>query len=540
MSSDPLRSPTGGSEAPALVELQPEDDLASLRYRLDGVADGRVVLRLPWDLSFLSRGLDFELLRREARRRRLEVAIVSADPERRQLAKGFGFATFAASEAARSAERWRVRGREPAGPPPRPWWKPEIDLRRARRHTRPAWLRWMAEGVRLGVFIVVTLVLGAAAYTIIPEAEVTLVPAGTTITVSMRVAVDPETEAPQYLAGEDGATRPGGIAGTVPTRRVGLEIEGTAEVEATGTETVAAGRTTGEVLFISLLPQDYLVPSGTIVRTSSTSYPIRFRTTADVVVPADGQGSVSVEALDERTGNVGALQINRVEGVVASAVRVINPQATKGAEPVEVPIVTQVDYDRVRDGLTQDLLNEVHHDLHGLLEPDEFLPRQSLRVESVPKKVYSRFVGEQAETVSLNLRLLVSGQAVDGAQLRQVAYEGLLDRLPPGERIIDADFEIGLVQESEDGPGWFVVPVTGQAYAAAEIDTSEVVRMIRGRRISDARAALLAEYLLAEPPQFVVWPEWPDRLGWLERVPLVTIRTEIRVAPEGYVTTADS
>lgn len=539
MGSDLMHSPTGGSEAPAVIELHPGDDRASLGYRLDSAPDGRVVLLLPWDLTLLSRGLDFELLRREARRRQMEVAVVSPDPERRQLARGFGFAAFPTVETARAAERWKERGRQPAAPPPKPWWDPGIDLQRRQGRTWPGWLRWMGEGARLGVFIAVTLVLAATAYTIIPEAEITLVPAGTTVTVSMRVAVDPEVDAPQYLGGEDGAGASGGVAGVVPTRRVGLEVEGTSEVEATGTETVAVGRTTGEVLLISLLAQDYVVPAGTIVRTSSTSYPIRFRTTADVVIPAGGQGRVSVEALDERTGNVGALQINRVEGVVGSAVRVINPEATKGAEPTDIPIVTQADYERVHNRLTQQLLDQVHHELHVLLEADEFLPRQSLRVESVPKKVYSRYVGEQSETVSLNLRLLVSGQAIDAAQLREVAHQGLVGQLPPGERLVGADFDIGALRVEEDGPGWFTVDVTGRGYAAAEIDTGEVAARIRGQRVPEAQTVLLAEYPLEEPPQFVIWPEWPEQLRWLERVPLLPMRTEVRVAPRGSLTAVD-
>jgi hypothetical protein len=509
---------------PAVVQLQPHDDLASLRFHLDQVGNGRVALILPWEIRFLSRELDYTLLRREARSRQLDIAIVSLDPERRLLADGCGFPTFASAEAARSAPRWNHRQLTRAEAPPRYWWDEQVDLHRGRRRSLPAWLDWIRDGVRFAIFVVVIVALAVSAYVIIPTAEITLVPAGQTLSVRVPVSVDPAVESVQPHA--DGA---GGI---IPSRRIGLEIEGNAQVETTGIAVVSSGRATGEVLFTSILAQDYMVPAGTVVRTSSTSYPIRFRTTADVVVPANGQATAPILALDQRTGNVGAFQINRVEGVVGSAVRVINPEPTTGADPKEVSVVVQADYDRVRELLTQELLDRAYVDLHGLLESNEFLAFQSLRVESVPKKAYSHFIGEQTETVGLNMRLLVSGQAVNTDTAQGIAYQALTRELPSGYRLVDADFEIGEVQDQDAGPGWFKFYVTGRGYAAAVIDSEEVIQQIRGQPVPDARAQLQAEFPLAEPPHFVTWPEWPEQLTWLERVPLLPLRIDLHVTPQ--------
>jgi hypothetical protein len=386
------------------------------------------------------------------------------------------------------------------------------------------WLDPVWQGVRFAAFILVIVAVAGSAYIIIPTVEITLVPAGDLFTVRVPVSVDPEVESVQ--------PHPGGTGGVIPSRRVGLEVEGSAEVGTTGVANVTSGRTTGEVLFTSILAQDYLVPARTMVRTSSTSYPIRFRTTADVVVPANGQARAPIVALDERTGNVGAFQINRVEGVVGSAVRVINPEPTTGADPTEVPVVVQEDYDRVREHLTQELLDKAYVELHGLLEANEFLAFQSLRVESVPKKAYSHFIGEQAETVGLNMRLLVSGQAVNIDTAEGIAYQALTREVPSGYRLVDADFEIGEVEDDDTGPGWFVFYVTGSGYAAAEIDGDEVIEQIRGQPVRDARAQLSAELPLAGPPQFVTWPKWPETLTWLERVPLIPLRIDVHVTPQ--------
>lgn len=510
------------AQQPTVIDLRVHDDLASLRYRLDQVDDGRVALRLPWDLRFLSRELDFDLLRREAQRRGLEVAVVSEDPERRQLASGSGVPAFPSVEAAAEKARWNGQVENALEPPPTYWWEQEPDLRRE-DGTVPEWLGWVSTGVRFLSFLIAIVVLAGAAYAIIPSADVRVVPAGQLVTVDVAIAVDPELESPVYGLEDADAM--------IPSRRVGLEVEGRAEVATSETAEVASGRATGEVLFTSRLPQDYLVPSGTVVRTSSTSYPIRFQTTADVVVPADGQATAPIEALDERTGNVGAYQINRVEGVAGSAVRVINPAPTTGAEAKEVPVVVQEDYDRVREQLTQELLDQAYGELHGLLEPDEFLPYPSLRVESVPKKAYSQFIGEEAETVELNMRLLVSGQAVSADQARVIAKSVLLDRMPAGNRLVDSRFDVGEITDQE-GPGWFTFHVVGKGYAAAGISEQHVISVVRGKRVPEARDALLRYLPLGRPPRLETWPAWPDWLRMLDRVPVVPLRIEVDVTPE--------
>jgi len=468
-------------------------------------------------MRFLSQGLDFDLLRREAERHRLEVAIVSPDPERRLLARGCGFPAFARIEEAQGARRWRSRSPDPVEPPPSHWWDEEVDLRPRPVRSHPQWFDWLRLGVRVAVFLLALLTLVGSAYVIVPSGTVTLVPAGREFTTIVPVSVGPDVETVDH------------DAGLIPARRVGVEVEGYAEVETTGTMSVAVGRATGVVLFTNLLAQDYIVPARTIVRTSSTSYPIRFRTTADVAVPAGGQVTAPVEALEDRVGNVGAYQINRVEGVAASAVRVINPEPTAGAEPRDARVVIQADYDRVRAQLMRQLLDQAYDAMGDLLESPEFLLRQSLRIEAVPKESYTRFVSEQADSVGLDMRLLVSGLAVDVDNAESVAYVSLSHRLPPGYVLVDAHFALGEVAEEDVGPGQFTFFVTAQGYAAAVLDTDTAVALVRGQPVAEARERLLAELPLAEPPEVTIWP------GRLDRLPLLPLRIDVQVLPHGHV-----
>jgi hypothetical protein len=499
-----------------VLRLKEQDDLASIRYRLSWLDAGRVVLVLPWDIDALSDRLSFDLLRREAERRQLEIAIVSADPERLGLARSGAIPTFSTVDEARETSAWHRAKRKPILPPPQHWWNDPVDLRPPPNRCWPRWVLWLKLLSRIAVFLVAIAVLSASAYLIVPQAHVTLNPAGREFETIVMVSADPELE------GVDQVNQ------VIPARRVGIEVEGFAEVPTTGLRDIAMGTAKGEVMFTNLLTQDYVVPAGTVVRTSSSSYPVRFRTTAEVLVPAGGQANVPVEALGSGIGNVGAFQINQVEGVPASAVRVINPSATTGAEAKESRIVAQADYDRARDELIGQLLEQAHADLGNLdlLQDTEFVPRQSLRIEAVPKEAYSRFIGEQADVVGLEMRLLVSGLAVDVHNAEIVAYMQLARRLPPDFMLVDASFDVGEVAEEDIGQGQLALFVTARGYAAAQLNPDKAMELVLGYEINEARQRLMSELPLAEPPRITVWPER------LNRVPLLPLRVAIDIVRE--------
>lgn len=500
-----------------VIELQPQDDRASVGRQLGRVADGRVVLVVPWNLRFLSRPLGFELLWREAERRCLDLAVVSVDAEQRHMAAEAGFPVFPTVEQAQASADWADREAEAVEPPPRHWYDPEIELQPQPERPALRWVGWVGLGLRVAIFLLSLVVVAAAAYAIVPSGVVTVVPAGVNLSAVVPISIDPEAEQVDVESH------------VIPAESVGGWFEGYIEVETTGEMDIYAGRSTGTVEFTNLLAQDYRVPSGTVVRTSSTSYPVRFRTTEDVVVPAGGKASAPIQALEEHGGNVAAFQINQVEGVAASAVRVINPQATTGAEPTEARVVTQADYERAAELLEAQLLEQAYIALsQDHLESTETLLRHSMLVVGV-ERTYNRFVTEQADTLGLNMRVLVKAWKVDLDNAETVAYADLAGRVPPGYRLRAARFELGEEAEEHVGPGSFAIFVTARGYADAMLDEREVASLARGQRVEEAREQLAGRLPLAEQPQVTLWPEWPQALRFLERLPLIAMRIDVRV-----------
>lgn len=500
----------------AVIYLQEGDDLAVLRDRLRRAQDGRVVLVLPWESSLFSRPLDAELVRREAERLGLEIAIVSEDPERRRLVRLGGLPVFPSVERAKGAREWPRPEQPVVEPPSLPWWEEKPPLIPPPSRPLPPWVRHARQGSRLLVFVLTLLSLLASAYIIVPTATITLVPQGETITTILPVSIvfDPEMEEVDIERG------------LVPARRVGDYFEGYIEVETTGTTAYESGRATGTVLFTNLLAQEVTVPAGTVVRTSSGSFPIRFATTQDVTVPPLGQAPAPIEALEEGpVGNVGPNQINQVLGVAGLALRVTNPEPTTGGAAQEVRAVSQEDMDRARALLTQQLLDEACEGLKVYLEPTEFLPCASLEIQA-SEVAYNRFLTERADTLGAHMRLLITGLAVDRGNVGTVAYASLSHRLPSGYTLVAFDFEVGEAAEEPIGEGDLTFFVTATGYTAAEIDQVAIRKGVAGRPVPRAAEWLTSEMPLAAPPSISIWPEW------LNRVPVLPPRIEVRVVAQ--------
>ncbi len=484
----------------------------------------RVLLVLPWETTpSLEKGwmhpLDYELLFRTAQERELEIAWVVDDPGRRPLVREGGFPIFSSEAAAQAhvAEKGAfppLRAPEKPAQPKRPPWaeEPQKPQPPVRRHRQPVWL--IALELLLAGVVLLTLV--GTALMSWPSARIVLIPQGMTYSRVVAISVNPELTEVDLQRG------------IIPARRIGDEFEAYVEVGTSGRGFTFSGRASGQVLFTNLLGQDYRVPAGTVVRTTAGSYPVRYATTNEVILPAFGQGMASVEALDEGTrGNVDPYQINLVEGVVGFAVRVTNPDPISGAQSTAVATVIDADRERAWNLAAQKAMAEAYNGLQDsvYLEPGEFLPNQALVIQATPKQAYTHLVGEQTPVLGLALRLLITGQAIHVNNVQAVAYRQLATQLPEGYELLDARFEYGEAAEEDVGPGIFTFYVTTHGYAAATIDTTEIREQILGKPKEDAAALLMESLPLARPPEITVTPDW------FPNIPFLPIRTQIEVVP---------
>ncbi len=474
------------------------------RYTIRAVlreSRGPVLLVLPWEVTRgWDQSLDYEVLAREAARRHLPVAWVIPDPQRRALAQAAGFITLKDED---QAPAWAVPPMPARPPRPRRAWWAEDPRPRQRPILRPS--LWAMAGELL-LLLSCLAALGVVWALTVPSARITLSPQR--LTVSARVPVS--------LAVDASVTQVDLQRRLVPTRRIGVEATGSASVATSGLSYADAGRATGAVYLVNLLEQEVTVPAGTVVRATATSQPVRFQTLRTLTLPPQGEAQVAIEALDPGPlGNVGPYQINQIEGPLAYALHVFNETATKGGTREPVPVVTRADRERAWNAAVQVALDQAYQDLQALLEPGEFLPRQSLMVQAAPVVDYSHLVDERTASLSLDVRLLVTGQAVQARDVQQVAYQALIQRLPPGYHLTEVAFVTSELVEEDIGSGPLTFYVTAYGTGQADIAADLVWELVQRRPVAEARDLLVRRLPLTAAPDITLTPSWFPTLPWL-------------------------
>jgi hypothetical protein len=501
------------------ISISPEDNRYTIREALQQCSEEPVLLYLSWEITKgWKLALDYEVILREAIERKLSVAWVIEDPEKRVVARKAGFPVFRSE--VKATTYLNQKGdfpslKEPDIPPrpKHPWYAPALRRTKPPRFTnQPVWML-LLESI---VLLIVLFFVGVTMYLAVPTAEITLHPAYLTLSRIIPISVDPQAETVDLQQG------------IIPALRIGDEFSVYAEVATTGQGFSFSGRAEGTVLFTNLLGQEYRVPANTIVRTSSGSYPVRYTTTQDIIIPAFGQAEAPVLALEDGPrGNVDAYQVNLVEGVVGFAARVTNPTPITGAESKTVSIVAEVDRERAWEAAAQQVMAIAQNGLQELASTQDgsFLPKQTLVIQASPKVAYTNVVGEQTNTLGLSLSLLITGYAVDVVDTQAVALKQLTSQLPEDYTLTDARFEYGEAAEEDMGPGEFSFFVTAYGLADAHFATSTVEELVLGKSIDEAIEAMKTTLPLSQPPEVKVSPEW------FKYVPRLPIRVEIKVVP---------
>jgi hypothetical protein len=562
-----------------VVYLCPDDDAISVCDRLDWSDAERLVLVIPPETPVLAERLELLRVQRYATQRGIEVALVTLDEAQQDVARELGVSAFVSVDRAQNSH-WRRPSQ--LAPPVRRDKRPHptelrpgdsrvagyillgmtagvvlilvydlltvsrLDLKALGKDALiggvggaaaglliflSAWLmrhyvarlfRWLRWAFMTLVFAFGLLAPIVAGYAIVPGARLTLSPARRSLSAIARITVVvPPPGQEGDLEGVDFEGRR--IAG----RRVSAEVGGEATAAATGTTDVPSSRATGTIVFSNLLTQDYTVAQGTLVRTSAGT-PVRFMTTGDVTVPPLGQAAVGIEAMEPGPqGNVDVGLVNRVEGAVARAVRVTNPEPTRGGGLSQVRAVTQADREKLRRTLLVGLRDQGYERVlerpgeEGGLREGEYLVPGSVRVFQVLHETYDRFVTEEAESVKLEMRVMVTGVVVDLGDAYNLARHVLNWRVPEGYELVDERFNPGLMGDNVIGDGTLTFFVEVEGMAEARLQHDQVKRWLRGKSFEQGMALLDAawqngELPAAALPEVEIWPDWATgRFPWL-------------------------
>ncbi|MGH2536576.1 MAG: baseplate J/gp47 family protein [Candidatus Promineifilaceae bacterium] len=505
-------------EQPLIIQLNEEDDIVSIRDRLDWARAVRVALVLPPRGKLLREEMDLILLRRYADSLRLQVGLVTADGRVRARARTFGIPTFLSAQAAEVSRRgwWRARLR-----PGRSQRRLVMDAAdrqevKRRRAARPRWRQWALRYLAIVVYIFTVTALFVAAAYLIPGASVRLQPEVQPLRVTLALVADPTIEESES-------------AGMAPGRTLSSVQQWQASVATTGSIEVPAAPSRGRVVFVNQSAEPVIAPAGTRVGTSA-GVRLLYQTTRPVEVPGVVGGTAEAEVVavePGEQGNVDAYQINRVEGPLGIQLRVRNLEPTSGGGARLEKAVTEADVERLRAQVLQQIQTLALAEMQTLLGPDEFLAEESLRLGATLHETYSHFPGEQSERLALDLRLELRATAVGRSGATDLIYEELAAAVGPGYELTPSTlrFEIGSVREV-DAAGRVHFEMVGEALMAAKLDLTAALPAITGQEIDQAQAFLFETLPLSAAPDIDVSPEWFDRVPYLT----ARLRPEIETA----------
>ncbi|MGZ8514237.1 MAG: hypothetical protein ACXW4H_03945 [Candidatus Limnocylindrales bacterium] len=426
----------------------------------------------------------------------------------------------------------RPRSTAPARPPITPPWEPRgggsggpltstmSSLPRPGRRSGPR----LPLIVALAVLGLVVLVGGVGAYVLLPSATIVVTPRPEALQpLTLTVTADPT------------ATQPDATTLVIPAVQVPLDVTVTDTFQATG-KRVEEARATGQVRFSNL---DFLrtntVAGGSIV---STNAGVRFRTNSTITVPkADligltvfpGRATVGVTAVDP--GVAANVEPNTIvivpKGEDPQALKVVNPDATGGGTHHEFPKVAQADVDAALKQLST-ALDAAFQD--RLADPSIAAPGATVFREtavlgdSKPNIDPTTLVGQEITAFELGLSATGTVITVDPAPISAIAEQHFRSTVATGRQVVAGSIRVTVGAATVSGRTvTFPVTATGQQIAA--LDPSALKRLVMGKSIADARAALAAY----GDATITAWPDWVGTVPTIDSRVSVSIESSVPV-----------
>jgi hypothetical protein len=457
-----------------LVFLDADDDLGTIRSKLESSSAEEIYLVIPRRSSVMRTPLEFRILARIANEMSSETVLVTADPGRRRLANQEGFRTRRGLSTLKHLM---------LGPGQRP---PRIVV--------PDWLS-LPSIISFLSFVGVLAVAGFGVLVAYPQMHVTLVPQTRNVDRSVDITIDPDAKA----ADPTTATLPGSLQT--------LQVDVSDSLAIPSDRTIGQDKAHGEAIVTSQRNTTFSLPKGTTVRVDGGP---KFVTDLDLVLPPKIPVRVGITAADPGTaGNIGPAQISVLEGSGVDQLDVTNQRPTTGGTDRQAKVVAEDDRTTLDAKLKQAARDKGFAQLQQRAGTEQTLPEMSLSV-STTAETFDQDVGAESEQLTGRLTATVSG-----TMFTNLAYNDLVGK------VLEAGAGSGMLLSAPvtvETPG--VLKVDGHkvvlrcdahGVVQSAVDADGIKRALTGTSAQDARAYLARLGGLAEAPSVDLVPAWAPR-----------------------------
>jgi hypothetical protein len=201
---------------------------------------------------------------------------------------------------------------------------------------------------------------------------------------------------------------------------------------------------------------------------------------------------------------------------------VSNPGGTGGGGSQLAAVVTQQDRDKLLAQLEASAAAKAYDALKGELKPGEWLPPEAIQT-FVVAQAFSHFNDEPASELTLTLRSLVSGVAVDEATARNLLFAAAQTRVPTNGKLVATSLTTQRVPGAIIDNGTVQFTVTVNADYVVPIDPAEVRKIAAGRSPQTVMNELQKRLLLVRAPDIYQDP------AWMKTLPPFGNRIQVRI-----------
>lgn len=495
------------------IQLYPDDDINSIRDRLDWADSERIVLAVPDEGELLTRKTDLAILARHADGLRVQVGFISTDPTLRKRAESFGFPTFLTQDLAETSPRvWRrhrVRPEDRLGYQPADLNDVLLEAAAKRRQAtkeqmRPEWQRW-ARSITFVLLGAVTLTFFISAIGLVtPSATITITPAREKVTVRRLITADPAqpfSSQPDIIGGENTT----------------IIVDWEASMVPTGQAQLGANRSSGTVVFVNLNDEPVEIPAGTVLQTGSEP-PIQFQTITPTSLPNISGSTAEANILAQEVGPQGNLLANSIilfeDGAAwEQRVEIRQPSPTAGGDIQPVPVVLPEDIMALRSETLQQLESIGANKIEAGLANNKFLVHESLNIMRIIAEERSHQAGEASNTITINIQAEIGGTVIDMNQATDVVYTDLVNAVRPGYSLTPDSFrfyQVGNNTVRNDRTIEF--EMVGEGTMTAVSNTDQLLEEIAGKEEADAITFLQTNLELDGKPIIRIIPNWFGRM----------------------------
>jgi hypothetical protein len=465
-----------------LIFLDPDDDLGTVRAKLESSPADDVFLVVPRHAATLRTPLEYRILARLAHELSTDVTVVSADAGRRQLAHQEGLRTRRGYAGVRHLA-------EAAGAPS------------GRLPQLPEWVP-LPSVTRLIVLIVLAALGLALAFGALPVMQVTVTPASEAFQRELELTVDPAVRTADPAKG------------VLPGETLQDRFDLAGSVAATGQKAVGRDQARGEVVFSNGSGNAVTLPAKSVLVARNGA---RFLTDAELKVNPFSFGTARVGVTAEQGGIAGNLDVNQMATTdpPIQGITVTNQKPITGGADRQAPAVAEGDRAKLKEQLTLRAREQAVAQFAARGGAAKSMPPTMLQVK-LESETYTPSVDTESDQLSGTMTVSASIVGWDNQGLNSLVQKMLLDLYGPRYDLPMNQLRLLPPEVLDAQNGHMRVRVKADAMVVYIVDTAPVVAGLRGKTTDEARAFLGSQPGLADAPRIEISPSWAPRAYRIE------------------------